>query len=222
MSKMGNKKIDDEDDDSGYDEWLMEQGYEEWLKNNKVDMMRSLEERAKQIKESRKQIAEARIEACRHVEDVWEQIRFDENDSDDSIHSLKLHDAIWYASTEILPALEVQAVIDSNNNIYVSTGTAGYVDYLTIDPSTLIGMKLPIRCWVHTHPFGAAYFSGTDWRTIGIWKENMECAYVLGSEMSSKGHYGFWSNKDKNLLEIYQNGEHTHSQGHNWKGGEEE
>ena len=163
-----------------------------------------------------------RNEAIKYVEDVWEQLLFENNNAEDTIHLMDLHDAIWHASTVILPALEVQAVIDSRNVIYVSTGTAGYVDYLTIDPSMLIGMKLPIRCWIHTHPFGAAYFSGTDWRTIGIWKENMECAYVLGSEMSSKGHYGFWSNKDKNLLEIYENGEHTHSQGHHWKGGEEE
>ncbi len=217
MSKSGDWFIREnpDDDDSGYDEWLMEQGYEEWLKNNKVNNMNN-EERAKQIVERRKQIAEGRIEAVRYVEEAWNKCLMEATSTvswedftvvQDAEHSLALHDAIWYASTELLPGFEVQAVIDSKNDIYVSTGTSGYVDYLTIDPSTLIGMKLPIKCWIHTHPFGAAYFSGTDWRTINIWEENMECAYVLGSQMSTKGHYGFWSKHNKNELEIYENGE---------------
>lgn len=153
------------------------------------------------------ELDDKRNEAIKYVEDVWEELLFEYNNAEDTIHSMALHDAIWHASTVILPALEVQAVIDSRNVIYVSTGTAGYVDYLTIDPSMLIGMKLPIRCWIHTHPFGAAYFSGTDIRTISIWQTMMDSAYVLGSKMSTKGHYGFWSSKRKNQLEIYVNNE---------------
>ena len=42
------------------------------------------------------------------------------------------------------------------------------------------GMKLPIRCWIHTHPFGSAYFSGTDMKTINTWKTLMASAIVLG------------------------------------------
>ena len=41
-------------------------------------------------------------------------------------------------------------------------------------------MKLPIKCWVHTHPFGKAYFSGTDISTINTWKPHMMSAIVLG------------------------------------------
>ena len=223
MSKSGDWFIREnpDDDDSGYDEWLMEQGYEEWLKNNKKVNNMSNEERAKQIVERRKQIAEGRIEAVRYVEEAWNRCLMEATSTvswedftvvQDAEHSLALHDAIWHASTEILPGFEVQAVIDSKNDIYVSTGTSGYVDYLTIDPSTLIGMKLPIKCWIHTHPFGAAYFSGTDWRTINIWEEHMNCAYVLGSQMSTKGHYGFWSKFNKNELEIYENGEPEQTQ----------
>ena len=153
-------------------------------------------------------LEDLRAKAIKHVEDAWKACLYEEKHSGEDIHhKMKLHDAIWHASTEILPALEVQAVIDSKNQIFVSTGTSGYVDYLTIDPTTLIGMKLPIRCWIHTHPFGAAYFSGTDWRTISIWKSMMECAYVLGSEMSTKGHYGFWDKYRPNELDIYVNGE---------------
>jgi hypothetical protein len=106
--------------------------------------------------------------------------------------NLDFHAAIWFASTEILPALEIQVVIDSNNKCHVSTG---YVDF-TINP---IGMKLPIRCWIHTHPFGSAYFSGTDWKTVNTWQPLMHTAYVLGA---SEGHYGYWTNKKPFELEI--------------------
>lgn len=175
-----------------------------------------------------------RFEACRHVEDVWTQCLLnsanivknrDFSHVEDSEHMVPLHDAIWYASTEILPNLEVQAIIDAKNDIYVSTGTAGYVDYLTIDPNLLTGMKLPIKCWIHTHPFGAAYFSATDWRTIKIWKDNLGCAYVLGGKMSTDAHYGFWKHNCPNELEIYVDGEHARTQNvHSWESilGEEE
>ena len=61
-----------------------------------------------------------------------------------------------------------------------------------------IGMKLPIKCWIHTHPFGSAYFSGVDWTTVNTWKTLMREAYVLGGY----NHYGYWNNKEPNLLEI--------------------
>ena len=166
-------------------------------------------------------IDDDRKEAITHVEQVWQKVLLGVSATTKDMdfenvlgaeHSLELLDAIWYASTNILPHLEVQAVIDSKNNIFVSTGTAGYVDYLTIDSSNLVGMKLPIKCWIHTHPFGAAYFSGTDWRTISTWKSVMNSAYVLGSEVSSAGHYGFWNQSEPNMLEVYYNGEHTQTQ----------
>ena len=87
-----------------------------------------------------------------------------------------LFEHIWFASTEILNGLEVQVVIDSNDAIHISSGSAGYV-YFQIDP---VGMKLPIKCWIHTHPFGSAYFSGTDIRTVRTFEPVMERATVLG------------------------------------------
>lgn len=113
-------------------------------------------------------------------------------------HSLKFHGAIWDASTKILPNLEVQVVVDAENQIFVSTGSAGYVDF-NINPIRA-GMKTPVKCWIHTHPFGVAYFSGTDIRTVRIWKPLMETAYVLGGHR----HYGFWHNAEPNQLEIYK------------------
>ena len=39
---------------------------------------------------------------------------------------------------------------------------------------------MPIKCWIHTHPFGKAYFSGTDWNTINTYEPIMDSAIVLG------------------------------------------
>ena len=125
----------------------------------------------------------------------------------------ELFSIIWYASTEILPKLEVQVMIDSEDKIFVSTGTAGYVDF-KIDPA---GMKLPIKCWIHTHPFGAAYFSGTDINSVSIWEPLLKEAYVLGGE----GHYGSWRQEEPNELQIYRNNVYEETQVWN-KGSEEE
>jgi|TARA_R100000084_G_scaffold68375_1_gene30168 proteasome lid subunit RPN8/RPN11 len=132
---------------------------------------------------------------------------------DGELRKSELFSIIWYASTEILPKLEVQVMIDSEDKIFVSTGTAGYVDF-KIDPA---GMKLPIKCWIHTHPFGAAYFSGTDINSVSSWEPLLKEAYVLGGE----GHYGSWSQEEPNELQIYRNNVYKETQVWN-KGSEEE
>jgi hypothetical protein len=159
-----------------------EGGYEEYL----IMMDEKRHEAEEYILEMYNRIAQNNAASC--------DVPFEEvlNIAQDD---LGFHAAIWYASTEILPNLEVQVVIDSNNKCHVSTGSSGYVDF-TINP---VGMKLPIRCWIHTHPFGAAYFSSTDWRTVNTWLPLMETAYVLGA---SEGHYGFWTQSKPNELEI--------------------
>ena len=145
-----------------------------------------------------------RMEAEQYIDAYYEQgMEIDE-----------LFEHIWYASTVILPKLEVQVIIDSSDAIHISTGSAGYVDF-TIDP---IGMKLPIKCWIHTHPFGRAYFSGTDIRTVSIWELLMETAYVLGGI----GHYGFWNQQEPTQLQIFVNHDYEETQVWNKKRGEEE
>jgi len=129
-------------------------------------------------------------------------------------HDLDFHSAIWEASTSILPNLEVQVIIDGKNNCFVTTGSSGYVEFEKFELPN--GVVFPIRCWIHTHPFGAAYFSGTDINTVSIWqniagfnnKPMMETAYVLGGE----GHYGFWTVNSPNQLEIYESNSHTRTQ----------
>ena len=128
-------------------------------------------------------------------------------------HNLDFHAAIWYASTEILPNLEVQVVIDGKNRCFVSTGSSGFVEFL----NQPVGMSLPIRCWIHTHPFGSAYFSGTDIRTVSVWQPTMETAYVLGGI----GHYGFWEQVNPQQLDIYRSNSLERTQTWKRKGEEE-
>jgi len=86
---------------------------------------------------------------------------------------------------------EVQVVIDSNNKLFIDYGSASFVEFK--DSEGLTGMKLPIKCWIHTHPFGSAYFSGTDMRTINTWKIHMLSAIVLGD-----GEHQLWMNTRPN------------------------
>jgi len=92
-------------------------------------------------------------------------------------HNEEFLDVIWEMSqTAFDIPREIQVVIDANDNLYMDFGTPGYVDFDTVP----VGMTLPVKCWIHTHPFGSAYFSGTDWRTIRNWQLVMEEAIVIG------------------------------------------
>ena len=85
---------------------------------------------------------------------------------------------IWKMSTTAFDMpREVQVVVDSKSKLYISVGTPGYVWFDKLP----IGMSLPIKCWIHTHPFGKAYFSHTDWTTIKTWEPMLESAIVLGN-----------------------------------------
>ena len=111
------------------------------------------------------------------------------------------HLSIWNASTIILNGLEVQVVVDGDDKLHISYGTAGFVSFL----ENPVGLKLPVKCWIHTHPFGAAYFSGTDWNTVSIWKPLMQSAYVLGGPE----HFGHWEQDTPNELCIHKDGLYT-------------
>lgn len=160
--------------------------HEDWTNTESLKESRLMVE--KTITQSFDTILQRTVETCDG---------FKEDILDVAMHDLDFHQLIWECSTVMLPGLEVQVVIDGKNNCFVSTGSPGYVEFF--EPP--MGMTLPIRCWIHTHPFGAAYFSGTDIRTVSQWRPIMETAYVLGGE----GHYGFWSQKEPEQLEIYKN-----------------
>lgn len=92
------------------------------------------------------------------------------------------HDKIWEMSlTAFDIAREVQVIIDSNDKLFISVGTPGFVSFEGQE-GELPGMKLPLKEWIHTHPFGSAYFSGTDLRTISMWERYLEKATVLGDK----------------------------------------
>jgi len=175
-----------------------------------VDIDRLQEESIRQFEnmvDYENSIEDARVRAEQHILNVWVEegmleldaigVHWDEKHKVDmtSYKDKRFFNAIWHASTEILPALEVQVVIDGKNNCYVTTGSSGYVEFGMKPP---VGMSLPIKCWIHTHPFGAAYFSGVDWGTVNVWKSLMHEAYVLGGVE----HYGYWHNSQPDLLMI--------------------
>ena len=118
--------------------------------------------------------------------DWEEQIRDAWADSELDFESDLFLDTIWEMSlTAFDIPREVQVVIDSRMNLFISAGDPGFV-WFKDSPKTKNGvpMKLPIECWIHTHPFGRAYFSGTDWNTIRTWEPVMNSAIVLGDEES--------------------------------------
>lgn len=168
-----------------------------------------LQQEEKSIREFERMVEE-REQAVNFVKKAWDFVLSTSKETHNSHLSQTFHAAIWEASTFLLPKLEVQVVIDANNVAHVSTGSPGYVDF-KINP---VGMKLPIKCWIHTHPFGSAYFSGTDIRTVSIWGPKMQCALVLGG----LEHYGYWDQSIPKQLMIFDGGEHLRTQ--TW--GEEE
>ena len=118
-------------------------------------------------------------------------------------------DTIWEMSlTAFDKPREVQVVIDSNNNLFISFGTPGFVSFRNQEDE-LYGeegnprqpMKLPIKCWIHTHPFGTAYFSGTDWNTIRTWEMLMDSAIVLGDNQRM-----LWTKERGEHTVFYRNG----------------
>jgi len=106
-------------------------------------------------------------------------------------HVLHFYDVIWDMSLNAFDIpREVQVVIDSNNKLFISVGNGGLVTFGGQDEQT-IGMKFPIKEWIHTHPFGAAYFSGTDMNTIFMYQRHMLKATVLGDKQRAVYYLGF-------------------------------
>lgn len=104
----------------------------------------------------------------------------------------KFWDAIWNLSTNILPGLEVSVVIDRDEKLFISKGTSSFVDY---EDESVKGMTIPMKCWIHTHPFGKAYFSSTDWNTLKIQRPILDSAIVLGNE-----EYCTWEKEENSQI----------------------
>jgi len=129
------------------------------------------------------------------IADMVIRSAFEEGSEEEShFFSANLNEAVWEVSTGLLGGNEVQVVIDGNDNLYWSVGNPGYVDF----PAPPIGMKLPIKCWIHTHPFGSAYFSSTDWKTINTWRPYLQRAEVLGDNQ-----VGVWQGEEGEVYRHY-------------------
>ena len=71
---------------------------------------------------------------------------------------------------------EISLLFDSQGLIWVDVGTPGMVRL-----SPPMGSRLPLRLWVHSHPWDA-YWSGTDRRTLATVSGILEKAFVLGHD----------------------------------------
>ena len=71
---------------------------------------------------------------------------------------------------------EVSVLFDDENNVWVDIGTPGMVR-----PKPPLGSRLPLRLWIHTHPYDA-YWSSTDLDTLAIYSTVLQEAIVLGHD----------------------------------------
>ena len=135
----------------------------------------------KQIKNE--DLKENKIDWKQHIRDVH-------NDMADDIEYLFPNNsaeafmtAIWKMSVDVLERIEVMVIVDDKNDLYISSGTSSLVSFKDHENELEIGdkMQLPLKCCIHTHPSGKAYFSDTDWNTIITWKSDIESCIVLGN-----------------------------------------
>jgi len=91
--------------------------------------------------------------------------------------------SIWKTSIHELEEIEVMVIIDNKDDLYISSGTPSLVSFKDHEDELINGnkMELPIKCCIHTHPSGKAYFSERDWMTINAWKSVMNSCIVLGN-----------------------------------------
>ena len=118
-----------------------------------------------------------------HCEHLKENIQQSFREQEYNFESEYFHIVIWEVSTTLLGEKEVSVIVDRDSKLFISKGTRSFVDY---EDENVAGMTIPLKCWIHTHPFGAAYFSDTDWRTINIQKPILESAIVLGDHEKMK------------------------------------
>lgn len=111
----------------------------------------------------------------KEIHEVWRSLLFR---GEDNPRNPRFLEAIWHASTVILPKLEVSVIVDRDGKLFLNRGSPGFVDYRGVN---LQGMKIPLQSWIHTHPFGMAFWSGTDRNTLRNWKFMLEEATVLGN-----------------------------------------
>ena len=113
---------------------------------------------------------------------------------------------------------EVSILFDAQGLIWVDIGTIGMVHV-----SPPIGSELPLRLWIHTHPWDA-YWSETDRRALAGFAGALEHALVLGHDhlvqsigkdpttdpfsrkLSSTGPLVYWTDEEPLSYQEFRNG----------------
>ena len=132
---------------------------------------------------------EANLRTGNVIQDDWEQqivdvyeekarlMQINRLDNSTGYRDENFLDKIWEMSLNAFDIpREVQVVVDADDQLFISHGSPGLVWF----DEAPVGMKIPLKCWIHTHPFGSAYFSGRDWLTINTWRMMLPEAIVLG------------------------------------------
>ena len=111
------------------------------------------------------------------------------------------HKAIWEMSISAFDKpREIQVVIDGNDKCHISAGNPVYVTFGGQEEG-LAGMKFPLKEWIHTHPFGAAFWSGTDMNTLGMYERFLDSATVIGNGEKQSVYFRY--NADGNNYHEY-------------------
>lgn len=152
------------------DEEMNEEQYEEYERF----------ERKKEMAAKYSRDEEVDSQLWEHMKDNIKQSFREQNNNFESEH---FHNVIWHVSHDLLNEKEVSVIVDRDNKLFISKGTRSFVDY---KDESVAGMTIPLKCWIHTHPFGQAYFSGTDWFTINNQKPILDSAIVLGDHEKMK------------------------------------
>ena len=77
---------------------------------------------------------------------------------------------------------QVHAIIDDNNDLYLSTGSAYLSHAIEEHEGEQDGAKIqfPIKCWIQTKPDGVANLESLDHAIINEWRTKMTSCIVLG------------------------------------------
>jgi hypothetical protein len=129
------------------------------------------------------------------------------------------HDKIWDMSlTAFDKPREVQVVIDGNDRLFISVGSPGFVTFGGQNETE--GMRFPLKEWIHTHPFGQAYFSGTDMKTLTMYERFLNSATVIGKGEKQTIYFRVSEGEMKHYL-VFSQFDWTKEMGH-YRIGEEE
>ena len=101
------------------------------------------------------------------------------------------HNTIWEMSTNAFDKpREIQIVIDGNDKCHISAGNPGYVTFGGQEEG-IAGMKFPLKEWIHTHPFGQAFWSSTDMNTISMYHRFLNSATVIGNGEKQTSYFRY-------------------------------